>query len=69
MAETIAKRRCSAFYFLKDTFDSIPIPMANCLESESGSSKCCFEMLGVIDEKHGVCDIVFLPKFVQKLLC
>jgi len=26
-------------------------------------------MLGVIDEKHGVGDIVFLPKLPQKLLC
>jgi hypothetical protein len=43
--------------------------VAHRLESESGSLKCCFEMLGVIDEKHGVIDIVFLPKFVQKLLC
>jgi len=26
-------------------------------------------MLGVIDEKHGGGDIVFLPKLPQKLLC
>jgi len=26
-------------------------------------------MLGVIDEKHGVGDVVFLPRLPQKLLC
>lgn len=38
----------------------MPIPVANRLESGSGSWECCFEVLGVIDQKHGVSDVVVL---------
>lgn len=43
--------------------------MANRLESESGSWGCYLEVLGVIDQKHGVSDGMFPLKFVQELLC
>jgi len=42
--------------------------MSISLKSEPGSAECSIEMLGVIDEKHGVFDVVFLTKFVKKLL-
>lgn len=37
-------------------------------ESESGSWECWFEILGVIDEGHGVSDVAFLLKFAQERL-
>jgi hypothetical protein len=39
MAETIAKRRGTSFYFPENTFDSIPISMANRLKSEPCPTK------------------------------
>jgi hypothetical protein len=46
-------------------FISIPVPMTNRLVSESNSLQCCFEMLGSIDEKHSVIDVVFPTVFLQ----
>jgi len=40
VTETITKRGGSSFYLTKETFDSIPIPMANRLESELSSVQC-----------------------------
>ena len=69
VAKTITKRRGTPFYFSKNTFDSIPISMAHRLKSEACLAECCREMSGVIDEKHGVGNVVFLTKLLQKLLC
>jgi len=41
--------------------------MPNGLESEPDSLQCCFEMLGIIDQKHRVFDVVFLAQFLQEL--
>lgn len=68
MAKTIAKRGCTSFYLSKDTFNAVPISMSNSLKSEPNSTECSRWMLGVIDKKHGVGDVVFLTKFSQKLL-
>jgi hypothetical protein len=38
------------------------------LKSEASSVKCSLEMLGAIDEKHGVFDIVFLTEFREEHL-
>ena len=43
--------------------------MVHRLKSEACSTKYYRKMVGVIDEKHGVWDIVFLLKFLQKPLC
>ncbi|GGL65104.1 hypothetical protein GCM10009039_23830 [Halocalculus aciditolerans] len=69
MAETIDERGSTPFYFSKDTFDGVPISMANSLTSEACSMQCSRSMLGVIDEERGVCDVTFLTKLSQKLLC
>ncbi|GAA0307673.1 hypothetical protein GCM10009066_21660 [Halarchaeum salinum] len=37
VAETIAKRGSTPFYFSKDAFDGIPISVTNGLKSEAGS--------------------------------
>jgi len=49
-------------------FDSVPVSMTNGLKSESCSLQSSREMLGVIDEKHGVGDVVFFLKLPEKLL-
>jgi len=43
--------------------------MAHRLKSETSSTECRREMLSMIDEKHGVFNVVFLLKLSQKLLC
>jgi len=67
VTEAITKRGSTSFYLSKDTFDSIPISVANRLKSESCSSQCSGEVLCVIDEKHGIFNVVFLTKLSQKL--
>ena len=57
------------FYLTNDTFDGVPISMANRLKLEPCSTKRRGQMLSVIDEKHGVGNVVFLTEFPQKLLC
>jgi len=42
--------------------------MPNGLKSKPCSAECSSEMLSVIDEKHGVGDVVFLTKFLKKIL-
>jgi len=34
--------------------------MTNGLESKPDSLECCFEMLGVINQKHRIFNVVFL---------
>jgi len=49
-------------------FDSVPISMSNGVKSEPRSAECSSEILGVIDEKHGVGDVVVLLKLLEKPL-
>ena len=65
---TIAKQWCAEFYYSKDTFDSIPISMADGLKSESCSIQWSWQMMSVIDEKHCLRNIVFLTELSQKFL-
>jgi len=39
---------------MKDTFDTVPISMADHAKSEAESVKCSFEMSRIIDQKRGV---------------
>lgn len=48
------------FDFLRDTFDSIPIPMPSDLKSELCLIQCRRKMMCVTNEKHGLRHIVFL---------
>ncbi len=43
-------------------FDTVPIPMSFASEIESVPLASIVQRLLVIDEKHGVVDIVFLPQ-------
>lgn len=66
MAKTISERGSPSFYFSKDTLYGIPISVLNGLKSEASSLECGGEILGVIDEKHGVFDVVFLTKLPEE---
>ena len=54
--------------FAKNSFDGIPISGATCLKSESCSLECSLEMLGTIDEKHGIFDVMSLLEFAEEHL-
>ena len=56
------------FYLSKETFGGVVISVTNGLKSEASSLQCCFEMGRVIDEKHGVGDVVFLAELPKKSL-
>lgn len=58
MAENICKRLCSTFYHIDDTLDGVPIPMRKYLESVSVFSEYWTEIIGVIDEKQYVVELV-----------
>lgn len=47
-------------------FDGIPISSCFVSESEFVSSTDCLELLGTIDEKHSVLDLVFFAEFSEK---
>jgi hypothetical protein len=64
VTEAGRKRRGSAFELSKNSFDSVPISVARHLKSEPCSSERSLEMLGSIDEKHAVFDIVFFAEFL-----
>ena len=68
LAETIAKRGCTPLFSSEDTFNSVLISMSFVSKSGPVSVECRFQPRHRIDEKHGVFDVVFLPKFVEKLL-
>jgi len=54
MVETIRKRRCSSFYFTKDTFDSIPISMWKHLKSVAVFIEDIHQVISVVDEKFDI---------------
>ncbi len=47
-------------------FNSVPIPIANRLESVPNSLQGYFEILGVIGQKYDIFHIMFLAEFLQK---
>jgi hypothetical protein len=49
-------------------FDTIPISMEFISEIEAVPLQCGFEPVRIIDEKHGVVDVVFLAELPEKYL-
>jgi len=68
VAETIAERGGSSFYFTEDTFGAIPISVAFVLKSEACTVKRSLEVGCAIDEKQTPFDVVFLPEFPEENL-
>ncbi len=62
MAETICKRRFSAFYFPKDTFDSVPISMCESLKSIAIFGQNWTKIISIIDEKQHVGELIPMIK-------
>jgi len=58
MAETICKRRFSAFYFSKDTFDSIPISMCESLKSVAIFSQNWSKIISIVNKKYNVVKLI-----------
>ena len=54
VGEAICKRGCSTFYFLKNTFDDVPISMWNHLKSVVILIKDIHQVIGIIDEEFDV---------------
>jgi len=69
MAETICKRRCSPFYFPKDTFDSIPISMCERLKSVPIFRQNWSKIISIVDEKYNVVKLIPAMKLGQKPPC
>lgn len=54
------------FYINGGTYNATAIPVDTDMKSESESRQCCLEVVGVVDEKCRIVDVVFLVKFTQK---
>lgn len=50
-------------------FDTVLISVVTHLKSESESGRCTLEVVSVINEKHGVVEVVFLFEFAQNQQC
>lgn len=48
---------------MKSAFDAVAISVATNMKSEPESGECGLEVVGVVDEKHSVVDVVFLAEF------
>ena len=66
MVETICKRWCSSFYFPKDAFDGIPIPVRNHLESIAIFVKDSYQVVGIINEKFDIIELVLAVQLGKK---
>jgi hypothetical protein len=60
VAETICNRRASTFYFSKDAFDRFSEAVLLDAIAESFSARSTDKIVGGVDEKHGIGDVVFL---------
>lgn len=69
MAERICELVSTLLFFLKDMFDSIPIPMRFILESEPLSVKRRLQPRCGIDENNRVVDKIFFAQFSEEHLC
>ena len=58
MVEAIRKRRCSSFYFPKDTFDSILISMWKRLKSVAIFIEEVHQVISVINEKFDIIELI-----------
>jgi hypothetical protein len=68
VAKRIQELVCSSFNFSKNTFDGIPIPMCNMLESESMTVTGRLQPRRSVDEKDCVIDERVLTEFSQEHL-
>ena len=66
MAEGVVELVGSAFHLREDTFDAIAIPMGFMLESEPKPVECSVKLRSLIDQKHGIVDVMFLAEFLQE---
>ena len=57
VAEAVGELLCSAFYFSKNTFDSVPIPVRNVLKSEAVPVEGGVEPRALIDETRRPPDV------------
>lgn len=56
-------------YLSKGTFDAIAEAVGLDTVAEIFSPEASFEIIGVIDEKHGFGNVVFLEEFGEKFSC
>ena len=54
------------FYFVKDTFDAVPISMTFVFEIEAVAATGVFQRMRAINQKLGVVDVVFLAEFSKE---
>ena len=66
MTETVKERISTSFYLPKDTFDAVTISISLVSEIEVMSLTSFFQWRGVIEEKHGVINCVFLTEFTEE---
>jgi hypothetical protein len=66
MAKAICERGCSTFYFTKDTFDGVPIPIRRHLESVAIFIKNSSKIVRSIDEKDSLIEPAVSVKLVEK---
>lgn len=58
----------STFYLFKDTFDAVALPVRDVVKAQAKVVQGRFQPRGAIDQKHGVCDVVFLSEIAEKQL-
>jgi|GEM_PF-6712533 len=69
MAEASSERRCSSFHLPKDTFNDIPISTSEDLKSITVFSQHWREILGVINKKDHVVELIAAMKIGEKPPC
>ena len=68
VAEAVRELFGSSFYFMKDTFDGIPISVGDMLKSESVTVTGRLQPGRAIDQKDRVVDEMFLAEFGEEHL-
>jgi|GEM_PF-1147518 hypothetical protein len=66
VSEAIFELVGSLFYFLKETFNGVPISACLVSKSEAVLVACSFQPRSRIDEKHGVITVIFLGNLPQE---
>lgn len=58
MAETVCKRKCSAVYFQKDTFDFVAVVVSHDAVVVAAGIEDWTEEISAVDEKHDIVELV-----------
>jgi len=66
VAKTVWELISTSFYFTEDTFDAIPIPMSDVLESEPVTMTGGVKPRRAINEKDRIVNLMFLAEFGEK---